>query len=324
MVNDKITSKDEYVLSIVVSAFSMERYEDLVEIFNKLNDQICLNFELIIIIDENFNLYDKLKLNFKNYNFENLFLIFNKNNYGLSYSRNLGIQKASGNAIAFLDDDAVPVPEWTQEIVKTFNDGKVMAATGDVIPLWEDPSMAWFPKELNWLISCSYIMTPSIYTEIDRGFGVNMVFRKDVFDEIGVFNTNLGISKGRWIGGEDTDMFLRVQDMKGLIIFNPNITVYHKIAKKRIYLINICKRAYNGGISVAALKSTRPYRMNKSTEYKYFFKLLYDFYPNSIIQALKKPSIEVIKKIVYVSFVILFHQIGYLHGSIKFKFKDIR
>jgi glycogen(starch) synthase len=48
----------------------------------------------------------------------------------LSCSRNLGIKHASGEVIAFIDDDAIPEPEWLAELIPSFHDSETGAAGG--------------------------------------------------------------------------------------------------------------------------------------------------------------------------------------------------
>jgi glycosyltransferase involved in cell wall biosynthesis/GT2 family glycosyltransferase len=50
----------------------------------------------------------------------------------LSVSRNLGIQHASGELVAFIDDDAVPDPWWLDDLVPAFEDSEVAAAGGPI------------------------------------------------------------------------------------------------------------------------------------------------------------------------------------------------
>jgi len=314
--SDRQEDRDGWI-SVIVSTFSTKRYNDLIDLFQGLSDQTCKNVEVVVIIDENVELYEKLLQYTKSHDLTEVSVVLNPKNNGLSYSRNLGIRMASGSIVAYVDDDAIPFPEWVEEIKRTFEDLSVGAVTGDVIPLWEEPSMCWFPKEIRWLVSCSYIMTPDQHSEVERGFGVNMAFRKKLFEEVGVFDTNLGISGSRWIGGEDTDMFLRISEAGKKVIFNPQIRVLHKVPKTRIGIKNISKRAFNGGISVAVLRKIRPYHIRKSTENQYLSKILFEFYPSAFRKVIAQPSKALLKQIVYVSAVMVFQPIGFLYGNLK-------
>jgi hypothetical protein len=50
----------------------------------------------------------------------------------LSRSRNIGIALAAGDVIAFIDDDAVPEPEWLEQLSRSYDDPRVGAAGGVV------------------------------------------------------------------------------------------------------------------------------------------------------------------------------------------------
>jgi GT2 family glycosyltransferase len=305
------------LLSVVVSAFSLGRIGDLIDLLDGLAKQTYREMETIVIIDESHELFSKISDYTKNNHYNNVRTVFNPCNNGLSYSRNLGIENATGEVIAFIDDDAVPYSNWADSIVKTFEEDETIGAvTGDIIPLWENEDMSWFPKELHWMISCSYVMTPTVKQEFERGFGANMSFRKVVFDKVGFFDTNFGINGKKWVGGEDTDMFLRVKKLGMKIVFNPGACVHHKIYKYRIQTKNIIKRAYNGGFSVALMKNELQYKMSDSTENEYLKHLLFKFYPAKITSLLNTNRLIELKAINAVTLVIISETFGFCYGII--------
>lgn len=306
--------------SIVISTISTNRYNDLIDLLDGIKVQTYDHVETIMIVDENIELYDKIKnLVCEN---KNIKIIFNPKNMGLSYSRNIGIENATGDVIAFIDDDAIPVPKWIEIIVGAFNNSDVGAVTGNVFPIWENEYISWFPKELHWMLSCSYIMTPDKISEIDRGFGTNMAFKKELLEKVGKFNTKLGINGGDWIGGEDTDMFLDIKCIGKKVLFIPDAKVFHKICINRVNLNNIIKRAFNGGISVAVMKRLREkkhrnYEVKNSVEGKYLKKLLFDFYPDALNNSIKNPSSVYLKQMAIVFIVMFSESIGYFYGHTK-------
>lgn len=303
-------------LSIVASAYSLDRYNDLIDLLNGIEQQTYKDGEIIIVIDENKELYNRTDEYISSNNLHGIKLVFNSENKGLSYSRNIGITHATGDIIAFIDDDAIPDPEWAETIINTFNDDNVGAVTGDVIPLWEHEEMSWFPKELHWMISCSYIMTPDQKEEVERGFGTNMAFKRDLLDDAGMFDTNLGIKGNNWVGGEDTDMFLSIKEAGKKVIFNPDARVLHKVYAYRTKTKNIIKRAFDGGVSVAVMKKVRRYDMKNSTEDAYLKRLLFGFYPKVFRELVRKPSIIPVKQMAAVGAVLMFEGIGYLYGHV--------
>lgn len=302
-------------LSIVVSAYSLERLHDLIDVIDGINNQTYSPIEAIIVIDKNKELFDKVDIYIKINNLKNMYLIFNPENKGLSYSRNIGIENSHGSIVAFIDDDATPSVDWAKHIVETFNeDSLIGAVTGDVIPKWEFDGMSWFPKELYWMLSCSYVMTPTKKQEFERGFGTNMAFKRSVFNTLGTFDINLGINGKKWVGGEDSDMFLRVKKSGMKIIFDPKVQVQHKIYSYRIKIKNLAKRAFNGGYSVVLMKKLVKYSLYNSTEHKYVEHLIFNFFPKVLRGIFTKFSLISIKQMFAVILVLSFESIGFIYG----------
>jgi GT2 family glycosyltransferase len=303
------------LVSIVISIYSEKRFNDLVELLDRINSQSYQKREAIVIVDENEQLYFRIMSHTAEKNYTDVHVVFNPLNKGLSYSRNLGIKNAHGEYIAFIDDDALPEPTWVESVVKSFAHD-VGAVAGHIVPGWENMSMAWFPKELYWMISCSYNMTPDRNGEVERGFGVNMAFRKDLFRKLGGFNEKLGINGKKWLGGEDSDMFLKVRESKWKVIYAHDAQVIHKISGDRIILKKIVKRAFDGGISLAVLKRYRQYVVKNSLESSYLKKILLEFYPSAVLQFLTSCK-NLLKQISMVSIAVAFVGIGYIYGIIK-------
>jgi glycogen synthase len=151
----------------------------------------------------------------------------------LSESRNLGIRCASGEIIAFIDDDGVPEPEWLRELVAPFADPKVAAAGGIVYDHTgyelqyayatcdrlgnADPSDGP-ASEFNFPYSGKF---PYVQ-------GVNSAFRRSAIIQLGGFDEEFEFYL------DETDVCCRVIDAGYIIAQLPNARVHHKFLPSAI------------------------------------------------------------------------------------------
>lgn len=160
----------------------------------------------------------------------NILYVFEREQ-GLSYARNRGIKEASGKIIAFADDDVVFDKDWlvnVREAFKTYNPevmgGKVLVHNKLDVPKWfskavSDPLGGFDRGE-------SIIVADNQYNGL-IGIGANMSFKKEIFDTIGLFRTDLG-RKGNKLGmGEETELYWRIKNQGGKCMYYPFATVYH-------------------------------------------------------------------------------------------------
>ena len=66
---------------------------------------------------------------------------------GVSLARNAGAWATRTQFIAYLDDDAIPAPDWTETILDAISHpGRRPALIGGrILPKWEVPLPAWWP-----------------------------------------------------------------------------------------------------------------------------------------------------------------------------------
>ena len=300
-------------VSIITACHTFERIKDLGELLDSIGAQLYPNIETWLVSDGPDELYNTLEEYVQKKGYQDIQVLCHQGDSGISGSRNMAIRHATGEIIAFCDDDAVPVPEWAEQIVNTYNDDSfVIGVTGPVIPLWEQENMSWFPQEFYWIFSC----TSGDITEkrkVRNGYGTNLSFLREAFELTGLLNEGLGVRKlvrGIWNrpGAEETEFSLRVQQKTGKhIIYNPDVKVAHKVYRYRLTMSFITHRAYWEGYAKALLSSS--YRSSKgedsilSTEYQLLRRILYKLIPKTVKLIARNPLLALRR--LWITFVIL-------------------
>jgi glycosyltransferase involved in cell wall biosynthesis len=178
----------------------------------------------------------------------------NEGQHGLCEARNVGILASKGEIVAFADDDVVLSAEWAEELMKTFRDESIVAVTGSASPLFLDPSDNWFPKELDWLLSCTAWSEWNEITDVRNVQGFNMALRRVVFDRCGLWPTRLGYYRGPL--PEDLGYSMIIEDvMRKRIVYNPKVHVFHKVHHYRLTFNFIAERSYWIGQTRRMLKA---------------------------------------------------------------------
>jgi GT2 family glycosyltransferase len=304
-------------VSVIVCAYSLERYRYLLQTMQSLRDQVFPVAEIVVVIDKNVSLYRQMVSDAKLYNWSNVKLIFNEELKGVSYARNVGIKVTNGDIVALIDDDAMADPTWTQTIVASFaEDERVGAITGLTVPRWESNG-SWLPKELYWMISCSYATAATTY-EVERSFGTNMAFRRAVLDQIGLFDERLGLQGKKWIGGEDTELAWRVKQAGFKILCNPDVKVVHAIPAKRLEFNALLKRAFAGGVSEGHMIRVTRHRVSPHTRREYLSTLLFEFFPRRMSEAIVHRSRIALTQALLVGSILVFWGVGFCFGYVTY------
>jgi GT2 family glycosyltransferase len=145
------------------------------------------------------------------------FRLIQTENRGLSSARNTGWQAATGEIVAYLDDDAWPDRDWLLYLAKAFQDGGYGGVGGPNIPPPSDGPIAQCVANapggpIHVLLSD---------TEAEHIPGCNMAFRRDALAEVGGFDPQFRVA------GDDVDVCWRVQDAGYRLGFSPAAMVWH-------------------------------------------------------------------------------------------------
>ena len=166
---------------------------------------------------------------------------------GVSSARNAACQQATGDILAFIDDDATAEPDWIEQIHDVFEDPGISCVGGPVIPVFERGSI---PEQWYWIIGCTGISKRPICS--------NMAIRRSDFVLLGGFPENLGRIKRNLTIGEETELILNLEESNKKIVWEPEMVVHHWCPNNRTQLSYIIPRAYNEGLGKAIIKKHHP------------------------------------------------------------------
>ena len=139
--------------------------------------------------------------------------------------RDMALDYAKGEILAFIDDDAYPEKDWLRNALKNFQDSEVAAVGGPAVTPDEDS----LKQKASGLVYASVLVSgkfiyrylPKDRLEVDDYPSCNFLVRKSVMQQLGGFQTDF------W-PGEDTKLCLEItKELGRKIIYDPQVLVYH-------------------------------------------------------------------------------------------------
>lgn len=267
-------------VSVVICAYTMDRWDDLVAAVQSCVDQTTKPDEIVVVIDYNDELLRRAERMLTAAH-----VVPNQSTKGLSGARNTGVAKSTGDVVAFLDDDAYAEAEWLEELVAPLDDPKVAGVGGWVLPHWETEAPAWFPETFYWVFGCSYAGLPDSKAPIRNPIGASMAMRRSVFTSVGGFTSGIGRIGKVPLGCEETELCIRYEarhPLEGFVIVHEAI-VHHRVPKSRLTWRYFWTRCWAEGLSKAAVTSLVGSGSGLSSERRYVARAL----PREFVQSVR-------------------------------------
>ena len=207
-------AEEPFFISVVIACPGPSPY--LTECLNAMVHQTYPHFEVIVLPDHPTELGP--------YPFE--LRVHPTGKTRPAEKRNEGIRMAKGEIVAFLDDDAFPVPNWLEQAVKYFTLPDVAGVGGPGVTPPGDPFMGQAGGRVyaNRFVSGNYryrYQGDRVRADIDDFPSCNLFVRADVLKTIKGYRTDF------W-PGEDTILCADiVLGQKKRIVYDPWAQVYH-------------------------------------------------------------------------------------------------
>jgi len=225
------------ILSIVICSYNRASYigDALTSLYEQSGG--LGSFEAIIVDNNSTDNTSEVFQNWRDTHPLGNFTYTTEKQQGASYARNTGSKLANGAWLCFMDDDAVATEHYVQNIIRHIQDQPfVVGFGGRIIP-------KYIPSEPNWMSHyVSSLVGNFDYAPIACAFEngkypleSNMIVKKDVYEQIGGFNTSLpGVVGTLRIGGEGKELFYKIMSLGHKIYYDPSICVYHVVEVKKL------------------------------------------------------------------------------------------
>ncbi len=180
---------------------------------------------------------------------ESGFRVVSEGRQGLSGARNSGLRAATGEIVAYIDDDAYPDPHWLSYLALAFRENSHAGVGGpNLAPAGDGPIAACItnaPGNPNHVLLSD--------GEAEHIPGCNMAFRRDRLLAIGGFDPRFRRA------GDDVDVCWRLRDRGWTLGFSPAAVVWHH---RRGSVRAFWRQQFHYGAAEALLEAKFPERYN--------------------------------------------------------------
>ncbi len=186
---------------------------------------------------------------------------------GKTHALNKAINNASGDVLAFIDDDHIVGKGYLNAIYKTEKENPTYNLfCGRILPNWDGTEPQWVHDNTIYPIRpspipCFDLGDTRAEITIERkgvfmpGAG-NLIIRKNIFQWFGYFSEQLGPRGHNLAGGEDIEFIERALKKGERLLYIPEALQYHQIDKSRLTLFYLIQKAYYRSIAAYAFSET--------------------------------------------------------------------
>jgi GT2 family glycosyltransferase len=271
--------------SVVVCCYDPSRWPALERSLASLEHQTRTPAEVIVVIDGSHELSRLVRSSGRPVRIVDL-----ERRGGLSRARNAGVAAATGDLVAFLDDDATAEPDWLELLAGATSEEDVLGAGGFSEPAWLGERPAWFATELLWIVGCSYRGLPEARTAVRNVFGGCACYRRALLVELDGFRADLGRLGENGSGGEETEFCVRALAAHSgrRFLFLPQARIHHEVPPSRTRVGYVLRRAFAEGRAKASMARVSGGGAVLSTERAYLTGVLVPSVGRDLARALRR------------------------------------
>lgn len=273
-------------ITVLICAHTLDRWRELEAGIASVLDQSHPAHEVLLAIDHDAELLARAESAFTGLGVR---VFASEAAPGSSGARNTGVRRASGDVVAFLDDDARADRRWLEAIARAHSDPDVLGTGGLIEPRWPGRRPEWMPPELYWVVGCSYRGLPTAEAPIRAPIGANMSFTRVAIDAVGGFEEELGRLRRVPISCDDTDLSIRAQRAHPgrRVVFLPDARVHHAVPQLRTTWRYLRWRCWAEGRAKAELSRAAGLDLGLADERRYVARVLPAAFARGLLDALR-------------------------------------
>ena len=282
-------------VSVVVCTYTMDRYDVFTEAVESVLTQTYEPIEVVLVIDGNPEVYERAVKDFGGR--ENVVISDNDENRGISYTRTRGAELASGEIVAFIDDDGMAEGDWIANLVEVYDKTDAIAVGGQVLPDWQVRKPEFFPEEFYWLVGCDEKGFGEHMEEMRNTYGSNISYRRKVLLDVGGYDENTGRRGDKHIQAHESTVGARIRREYGRgVIYNMEAKVHHKLFEYRGDFRWLAIRSFWQGYSKRIMDHIIPEAAGDKNEY--LADLLTKHVPERLVSLVREPELAKVKQLV--------------------------
>ncbi len=183
--------------------------------------------------------------------------VFRESKPGQNYARNRGLEIASGNLIAFVDDDVCFDEGWLRGLLTVFDEYEADVVGGRTKLWWRDVEKPeWFEPYLAPILAAYDHGDTVQEVGLPGPIGANVAIRRRVYQQIGGFRTSIQNEDNPLYRGNEVE-YLQRADRHGFKgYYAPNALVYHWVSPDRITPQFFEESGWGYGHSRVSMKDT--------------------------------------------------------------------
>jgi len=301
-------------VSVVVPTYTVERYEDFTACVDAIRAGNYDEVEIVIIVDGNDEVCERAQ---EDYGEEDDIVIFCSHDDAGPVSRaNMGAVQASGELVVLTDDDALPEPDWLEQLVETYEKHDAIAVGGRIEPEWVAGEAEFIPEEFYFLIGATHRGFRETEGEVRNTFGANLGFDREAFLRLGGIRQS-GIESHN-VQGRETEFCTRLQREYGQgVMYNPDAVVKHKVYEYRTDGGWLLRRAFWQGYSKRAMAVLVPDSAGEESDF--LSRLVFTYLPSRIANLVRQPSRTKASQLIWLVLLLGVTGLGYLYSVFKWR-----